>query len=371
MRPPLDLLYLAAVLEEEGVEVHLRDYPADGGSWESFGRDFQAIQPDLLLVSTTSLTVENDLEACRVAKSHRSDCLTIAKGAHVTAKAHELLEGCPELDMGLRGESEVTLRHLIRHPLAEWSSVTYRPGMDGGEIRQTPDLRLLEDLDSLPFPARHLVDNSRYVRPDTGAPQTTLQTNRGCPAKCIYCLAPAVSGARIRSRSPQNIADEIELCQQRWGINDFFLRADTFTWDKRWCLAVCDELKRRNLNISWVANSRVDTIDAERLEAMRETGLWLLSFGVESGSDEILSRMKKGATAQQARDAVRLCHQFGIKAYTFFVVEDPLGDPRDVPADDRLRRQPGLRLRGVQLRRSLPGNRALGRGGGGRPARRA
>lgn len=326
LRPPLDLLYLAAILEAEGVKVTLRDYPADadgGGSWEGFARDVRDVAADLLLISTTSLTLENDLEACRVAKRERPGILTIAKGAHVTAKDADVLAACPELDLGLRGESEVTLRHAWRHAPEEWRSVSYRPRMDGGEVVRTADLTLLEELDTLPFPSRHLVDNARYVRPDTGEPQTTLQTNRGCPAHCVYCLAPTVSGYRIRSRSAANIADEIQQCQERWGIDNFFFRADTFTWDKRWCLSVCDEIVRRGLKVKWVANSRVDTLDAERLEAMKRAGLWLLSFGVESGSDEILARMKKGATAEQARRAVRLCREHGIKAYTFFVVGTP------------------------------------------------
>lgn len=323
LRPPLDLLYLAAVLEAEGVAVKLEDYPARDASWETFEQEIRGMDPDILLISTTSLTIENDVEACRIAKRARPSCLTIAKGAHVTAKDVEIMESCPELDLGLRGESEVTLRHTFRTAPEDWRSVTYRPDAAGGPLVRTGDLPLLEDLDSLPFPARHLVDNSRYVRPDTREPQTTLQTNRGCPAHCIYCLAPAVSGYRIRSRSARNIVDEIEECQKKYGVNDFFFRADTFTWDKRWCLAVCREILDRKLRIRWVANSRVDTIDAERLELMKESGLWLLSFGVESGSDEILRRMKKGATASQAREAIRLCREAGIKTYTFFVVGTP------------------------------------------------
>ena len=320
LRPPLDLLYIAAVLEDEGVSVTLRDYPADGGDWATFESDVRAAEPEMLVVSTTSLTIDNDVRAAILAKALVPGCVTIAKGAHITVKGRDVLAGCPDLDLGLRGEAEVTLRHALRHPRSEWGSVFVR---EGGTVVATEDLPLLDDLDSLPFPARHLVDNSRYVRPDTRKPQTTLQTNRGCPAHCVYCLAPTVSGYRIRSRSAANIVDEIELCQERWGIRDFFFRADTFTWDKGWCLSVCDEIRRRGLRISWVANSRVDTIDEERLDAMKAAGLWLLSFGVESGSDEILRRMRKGATAEQARRAVRLCRAAGIKAYTFFVVGTP------------------------------------------------
>ncbi len=321
MRPPLDLLYLAAVLEEAGVEAVVADFPADGGGYEAFDALVRETQPDIAVMSTTTLTIDQDLDACRRLKRLRLDCVTAVKGAHVTVRGKDLLEGCDALDLALQGEAEVTLRQMLTHPRDSWGSVVIRD--DSGVPIPFSPLPLLDELDLLPFPARHLVKNDRYVRPDTREPQTTLQTNRGCPGKCVYCLAPTVSGARIRFRSPGNIADEIEQCIERHAIRNFFLRADTFTWEKDWCLAVCRELTRRRLAISWVANSRVDTICEERLRAMKEAGCWLISFGVESGSRAILDKMKKGTSPDQAREAVRLCRRLGMKSYTFFVVGTP------------------------------------------------
>lgn len=327
-RPPIDLAYLAGVLEREGVECRIRDYPVEGKGWNALREDLKTFAPDLLIVNVTTPTFELDMKACQIAKKLNSSIITAAKGGHITVFDVKALQEHPYLDIALRGEAEKTVEEIAQgKPLPEVKGVTYRVK---GQIKRNPDREFIDDLDSLPFPARHLLNNSLYIRPDTGEPQTTIQTNRGCPGECVFCLAGRLSGKRLRFRSPKNIADEIEECVSKFGIRNFFFRADTFTWNKDWVIAVCKEIINRDLNIKWVCNSRVDTLDEERLKWMKGAGCWLISLGIESGSQRILNLMKKKIRKEEAKRAVELCKRFNIKTYAFYLFGLPWEMEEDV-----------------------------------------
>lgn len=327
-RPPIDLAYIASMLEREGVECKIRDYPVEGKGWDALKTDLETFSPDLLIVSVTTPTFELDMKACEIAKKVNPSIVTAAKGGHVTVFDEKALAEHPYLDIALRGEVEKTVEELAQDiPLEEIKGITFR---ENGRIRRNPDREFIDDLDSLPFPARHLLNNNLYRRPDTGEPQTTIQTNRGCPGECVFCLAGRLSGKKLRLRSPQNIADEIEECVDKFNIRNFFFRADTFTWNKEWVIAVCKEIIKRDLRIKWVCNSRVDTLDEERLRWMKGAGCWLISLGIESGSQRILDLMKKRIKKEQARRAIELCKKYKIKTYAFYLFGLPWETEEDV-----------------------------------------
>ena len=230
------------------------------------------------------------------------------------------------MDIAIAGEAETTINTLIlaRRNGTDFSKVggiLFRDHLD--QIRQTEPEPFWTDLDKIPFPARDLMKNHLYTRPDTGEPQATIQTSRGCPSQCIFCLSPIISGMKLRERSVGNIIAELEECVNRYHIRNFFFRADTFTMNKKSVIELCKEIINRKLNISWVANSRVNTIDEERLAWMKKAGCWLVAFGIESGNDEIQKQIKKGSTQAQAREAVKLCKKIGIKTYGFYLIGFP------------------------------------------------
>ncbi|MBF0254787.1 MAG: radical SAM protein, partial [Candidatus Omnitrophica bacterium] len=198
----------------------------------------------------------------------------------------------------------------------------------GGGFVKNPDRPYLEteDLDELPFPARHLIKNELYTAPDTGEPITMINVGRGCPHQCIYCAVTVASGRKLKVRSPGNVVDEIEECVRRHGIKNFFFRADTFTWNEAWTVEVCRGILERGLKIRWGTNSRVDTISETRLEWMKRAGCWVVGYGFESGNEESLKHMKKCATLDQARTAVRLTHAAGIRVYGLFLIGLPWED---------------------------------------------
>ncbi len=328
LRPPNDLGYIASMLRKIDVIPVIADYPAEKKRWDHFEKDLKTIKPDFLVMSITTPTIKDDMKAFSLAKSFKPDIFTIAKGAHFsTCNREELNETVYDvMDVAIVGEAETIINNIIlakRHDsdLSGVRGILLRDRHN--RIVQTSPEPFWTDLDKIPFPARDLIKNHLYTRPDTGEPQATIQTSRGCPSQCIFCLSPLISGTKLRERSIGNIIAELEECIDVYNIRNFFFRADTFTMNKELVIGLCKEIISRKLNISWVANSRVNTIDEERLIWMKKAGCWLVAFGIESGNDEIQKRIKKGTTRAQARQAVKLCRKTGIKTYGFYLIGFP------------------------------------------------
>lgn len=330
-RPPLDLMYMAAAMEQAGVECKIIDYPVKGDGWPEFKAELTTFKPDFLFISVTSFTINDDLIACATAKEILGDAVTtVAKGAHVSVKARDVLAENPAVDVAIQGEYELIAKELTQvSDYREIPGISFRERKTG-EIVSTAVRPYLTDLDQLPYPARHLIDNTVYQRPDTGEMQATVQTSRGCPAACIYCLAPTVYGSKIRVRSPKNVVGELKECVEQYGIRDFFFRADTFTWNKKWVLDLCQAINDEKLDIRWVCNSRVDTIDAERLIAMKKAGCHGIAFGIESGVQDMLNKMKKGTTVEKNRAAVKLCKEHGMKTLLYMIMGLPWETEQDI-----------------------------------------
>ncbi|MFZ5799983.1 MAG: B12-binding domain-containing radical SAM protein [Candidatus Omnitrophota bacterium] len=321
IRAPLDLLYIAATLEQVGVECRIRDYPALQQKWENFKADLKDFNPDMLVISVVTPTLVKDMEAAVIAKNIKPDILTIVKGAYFSDRAREVMEAYKGLDIAIRGEYEFAVQEVAKGaPLNSVLGITFR---ENGAIKETADRPLLEDLDLLPFPARHLIDNSRYLMPGTEEPMATIMTGKGCPCQCVYCLAPLVSGRKLHLRKPGRIVDELAECVKRHNIHTFWFRSDTFTMRKDWVIELCQGILDRGLKIKWATNSRVDTIDLERLQWMKQAGCFVVGYGIESGNQEILDKMKKGITLEQARRAVALTKQAGLEVFAFFIVGMP------------------------------------------------
>ena len=336
-RIPLELAYMAAIFETRGYQCRIRDFPMENTSWKDLEQEIEEFFPDILVLSVGSPTVDFDLKACQIARKINPKITTVAKGAHLYVFDEQILGKYPDLDIVIRGEVEFTTDDLANEkPLNEIAGITFRKET---EIVRNPDRKRESDLDRLPFPARHLLKNDLYVRPDTKQSLTVIMTGRGCPYNCIFCLAGKLSGFRLTQRSPGRIADEIEACVSRHNIRNFFFQADTFTINKRWTIQVCREIISRNLDIEWGTNSRVDTIDEERLSWMKKAGCHVIGFGVESGNQETLDRSGKKITLEQSRTAVKLCRQFGIKTYLLFMIGFPWEDKTMVRQTIRFARE--------------------------------
>jgi len=337
LRPPIDLMYAAAAFESVGADCRLVDYPAEGTGWEALRRDLQEFRPDVVVISATTQTLAGDMEAAALAKSVVPGVLTVAKGAHFSVLAGETLNRFPALDVALRGEIEESCLDLGRGvALAEVAGISWRRA--DGLVVHNPERPFTASLDGLPFPARHLVRNELYVRPDTGERQTTIVTNRGCPFLCVYCLANLTAGVRNRYRSVANVLAEIRESIDRHGIRSFLFRSELFTQNKAWVIEFCRAVVDAGLDIEWACNSRVDTIDLEMLQWMRRAGCWIMAFGVESGDQQTLDRIDKKAKVEDSFAAVALCREAGIRSSVYLLIGLPWDSPATMEAQRRFAR---------------------------------
>jgi len=322
---PTDLALYAAVLRLRGAEVQLRDYPGLQHGWNEYLADLKAFCPDAVIVRTTLATLEGDLKACEVAKERAPETVTIGVGESLACQRDRILAANSTLDVVIVGEPEPTLSELAgASDLSSVAGLSYRAVENGQpRVASTASRPLLDDLDMFPYPARDLLDNARYRSPETGNPLTVIHAHRGCPWHCIFCPAGALSGHRVRFRSPENVVGEIEQCVRDFGIREFLFHGDTFTINRRWLIELCQRIVEASLDIRWGCNSRVDTMDDERAQWMKRAGCWVVAFGVESGSQEILDKMKKGARVEQARQAIEVCRRHGLRTHAFYVIGFP------------------------------------------------
>lgn len=330
--PPVDLMYMAAVAETITepcyYEAKIVDYSLIEGAFEQFKADLKEFKPDYLVLNVASTTLENDLSVLPVAKEILPNIVTIAKGAHFLTSNTDVLYKCRALDLVIVGEAEETLKEILQEKKhTEIRGLCYR---DGFVAKFTGARGFIEDLDSIPFPARHLVNNELFRRPDNNKVQAIIKVSRGCPHHCFFCLATPVSGAKVRTRSVENIIAEIKECVDTYKITNFLFWSDLFNSDREWTLELCEKIIESGLKITWSSNTRADTADAEMAELMYKSGCRLVSIGVESGSQYILDKIGKKITIDQIRDTVKIFKKANIKIYNYFVIGLPWDDEETI-----------------------------------------
>ncbi|MBF0160779.1 MAG: radical SAM protein [Magnetococcales bacterium] len=333
MRAANDLAYASAALKAKGFDVYCRDFQTEGVDWATLLHSYRGYKPDVLFISITNATIFADLQTVKKLKEADPRPVVILKGALFFDPPAEMLAQLDLTDVAylIGGEADFVVGELVD---AHFTAPERIPRLRGILYRQDGqwqrgDFSSWEaDLDQWPFPDRTVLNNSLYVRPDTGEPQATIATSRGCPAACIYCLTPTISGTTVRYRSPANILEELRLCYHDHGIRNFFFKSDTFTINRGWVAGICDAIDQSELagNIEWVANSRVRPLAGETLQRMRRSGCWLIAFGFESGSEETLQKIHKGASVAENLAAARLARQAGLKLYGFYLIGLPWED---------------------------------------------
>lgn len=318
--PPTDLMYLAAVAEKAGLEAKIADY-SQGGDIEA---DLIEFKPDYLLMNVATPTLSSDLSWLTLAKQVCPNIMTIAKGAVFLSYSLDIMRKYKDLDVIISGEAEETLREIFeRNFLKNVKGIYYR---DDLVVKFTGVRPFIDNLDKLPFPARHLVDNEIYRRPDNNKVQAVIKVSRGCPYHCFFCLATPVSGSKVRRRSPENIVREIKECVEKYGITNFLFWSDIFNIDKDWTMDLCNRIIDAGLDITWSANTRADTADYEMAQTMYKSGCRLVSIGVESGNQYILDKIGKRITLNDVRETVKIFKKAGIKIYNYFVIGLPWDD---------------------------------------------
>lgn len=333
--PPLGLLSIASVLKREGHQVKVFDpFPASSAEGTLIG-EIVEFKPDILGLSLMTIQYRKAKELIQQLKNEIPNAVYCCGGAHASALPEETLHDL-NIDFIVIGEGEYTTRDVCSaldtgYSLEDIPGVAYK---EKGEIIFNESKPLIQNLDEIPFPDRGLLDFSWYLKPPgliRGVSLnrcTTVITSRGCPHQCIYCRK--MFGKKIRKRSVSNIIEEIETLVQNYGIDGIFFVDDLFTSNKAWVIELCREMRRRDIQLTFACQARVDTISEEMLWEMRKVGFKQIDFGLESGSERVLKALKKGTSVSQSREAFSLAKKVGVRRMACCMVGNPEEEIEDI-----------------------------------------
>jgi anaerobic magnesium-protoporphyrin IX monomethyl ester cyclase len=327
-KPPYTLALLAAMLRTSGLEIRLVDLTATGQSVEELAADLDrdAFRPTLILYPSTTPTLDADTNEMGKLKT-RYGAPLFNFGPHASTVPLASMLRAPQVDGMFVGEPEdaaFALAHLESlEQIGTIPSLTWRrPGTDV-IVPHTAKGSYAGFLD-MPYPAWDLVPLGSYSLPLVNRPYTIVETSRGCPYACDFCVAPIHQGHKFRERSAKAIVDEIERGYREFGLDFFYLWGDTVTLNVKTFTAFCDELIARNLPVQWLSNARADNLtDPAFVHRLRKAGCWMLAMGIETESEDIRKTMVKRLERRKIQLAIGNMRDAGIRSFAFFIFGYP------------------------------------------------
>lgn len=309
--PPFGALYIAAAIEAAGYEVSIVKLTP-----ENLRPDLTAF--DVVAFSISASATFNMFLECRFYSTFREGALLMAGGVHANLFPEQTLIDLAVDVVGI-GEGEDTVVELLREAeRRDFSSVSGVCFLKDGSIVKTPARKMEKNIDRYLFPARHLIPVEDFVMnnrmSNTSLRMTHIMPGRGCPFPCRYC---ASAQTKVQYRSGDNLRKELIHLVDAYGIEGFAVVGNDFILSKTNVSDICDSIE--DIGLSWATLSRVDRVDEEILAKMKKAGCFEIEFGVESGSDRILSAMDKRASVTQVRSALRQTYEAGIKNKVFLV----------------------------------------------------
>jgi anaerobic magnesium-protoporphyrin IX monomethyl ester cyclase len=331
-KPPYTLVVAATLLRNAGCEVRLIDATAERLSIdEVIARlDGEGYVPSLILFPSTTPTLEADVNAIGRLKQ-RYGAPMFCFGPHASTAAAESMARAAAVDGMFVGEPEDGIVQLASLPateqLGDVPSLTWRT--EAGTVVPHRAHGSFAGFLQMPSPAWDLIALDRYALPLVNKPYIIVETSRGCPYTCDFCVAPIHQGHKFRERSAKTLVDEIERNYRELGVEFFYLWGDTVTLNVKSFTAFCDELIARKLPIQWFGNARADNLtDPAFVHRLRQAGCWMLALGIESESDDVRKNMVKRLERQKIQTAFRNMREAGIKSFAFFI----FGYPGETPA---------------------------------------
>lgn len=341
--PPFNLMSLSSYLEGRGISTHIIDLNKDCPVFEldeekiiqlrnKIIDEVLSMKPLIIGIPCFSSELKEVIEISRVIKTKHENVKIIVGQIHPTLFPEEFFFESSPIDYAVVGEGEITTFELVNsikngnENMEEIDGLVYFNKKNNALIKTKPR-SLIENLDDLPFPAYDKVNMWYYTKPNVYKirgifiSSTLIHTTRGCPYNCTFCVSSNLRkktgpGKYARMRSAKNIADEIEFLMKNYKIDSFFPIDDDFLVDKKRIMQFCDELEKRKINLPWGCGARVTDVSEDLLKRMKRAGCVQLDFGVESGSDEMLKRVKKNITVEQTKKAFVLCRKYGIRTFS-------------------------------------------------------
>lgn len=341
---PYWLAHAAALVEQEGHEIHLLDAPADGRTRDEVVAEILRFEADLVVSETSTPSHRYDLGTLEEIRRRCGDALPKLKlcmvGTHATSEWEKVLDGTPAVDFVAVGEYDHTVLELANALDASRETESQRAEVQGlaqiaalalrdenGQAIRGPARLPLEDMDSLPWIApiyKRFLNVDHYCFTIATHPMVMLIGGRGCPAKCFYCVYPQVMhGHKYRVRSPEHLVGEMKWIQENMPeVREIVFEDDTFTGDRKWAREVARLVKENGVRLPWFANIRTNT-DHETLKALHESGLRECATGFESGDDLLLLNMRKGQNVEKQLQFMESCRDLGILVHGCFMVGFP------------------------------------------------
>lgn len=331
--PALGIGYVSSFLELAGHKVKIIDPNAEQISCNELIQRIKEYQPDLAGIS---FTTENRFEAFKAAKRIKK-CVPGIKivfgGPHVWRTADDTLKHLNYVDFIVRGEGEITTLELLDaieqgKDLRNIAGISFR---SNNSIVHNPDRALIDNLDEMPFPARHLYPMEKYnyyvFDHEKGRRKTlNLMTSRGCPFNCNFCATPSNWGRKVRYISVERIMKEIGELVSKYKAEALWFYDDTFTFNPQRVHDLCDEMIAKRLDLSWYCEIRIDTVNRELLKKMKDAGCFYVGMGIESASPRILNEVinkGKGFSLEKVTNVIKDCLDFGIIPNPFFIISHP------------------------------------------------
>ncbi len=336
--PPLGILFCAAVLEKHGFTCKVLDGPVSGMDCGQAAEVVIKENPSVVCISSITATFYRAKELAEKIKANLPDVPVFTGGHHATIAPNDVMSS-KGFDIAVFNEGELTFLELMQEfrkdndffkkpeKLNKIKGIYYR---DGDKLVKTEARPVIQNLDELPFAARHLIDMKKYkplANQYKRLPATNFVSIRGCPYVCSFCSNPAIFGHKIRAMSPGRVIAELKFLKEAYGIREISFWDDIFTADRKWAMEVCDKIIQEKLDITWSCYCRVNTVDPELLKKMKKAGCWNIFFGLEAGNQQLLNNIRKGATLQQIRDAIKWTNHARIETRGSFI----LGLPGETP----------------------------------------
>jgi radical SAM superfamily enzyme YgiQ (UPF0313 family) len=320
--PPIGLAYLASIILQEGAEVAIHDLNISNESLDNSISKILAENPDLIGISSSTPAVPKTLEIAEKIKKINSKIKIIVGGPHASILYQELLDS-PWIDFCARGEGENIMREIVRcfknkKPLAKILGISYKRNK---KIISNSDMPLIENLDSLPFPAWYLFDLKKYKNFVSNEKLSLpIVTSRGCPFNCTFCYK-GIFGKRWRFRSPKNIIEELKYIIKKFHIEEFSIADDNFTLNPKRAIEFCEHIIKNKIKIKWRCTNgiRADLASHKLFNTMKMAGCYLVAFGVETGDEEILKKINKGETINQIKNAFKIAKEEKLETLGFFM----------------------------------------------------
>lgn len=330
--PPLGILYISAWLEKAGITNDVFD--TTFASKREQQQQLRETRPEIVGVYVNLMTKPNVLELIQFVKNELPDTTIILGGPEVRASAERFLRH--GADFIVVGEGEETMADLCSLSATDrlQKKAEHIPGiafLKEDRYIETPERTKIKDLDELPVPNRHKINLLQYLeawRNKHGKNAISISTMRGCPYTCKWC-SRAVYGLSYRRRSPGKVVDELVNVIERYHPDTFWFVDDVFTISHKWLAGFRDELRKRNVSISYECISRADRMNDDVIHMLKDTGCFRVWIGAESGSQKVIDLMDRRVDVQQVRDMIRATQQQGIEAGTFIM----LGYPGETQGD--------------------------------------